>query len=336
MLESILSVLNEACRRFGDTRLYVCEVKIDSLEGARLSLSGRVMDDAQRLEIRRAVLNKFPMLDIDDHNIYTLRRSRPTLAWVNTNLTSLQSGTSFLSEMLSQMMAGTQLEILEEKDRWVYVRQMDGYLGWAYRPYLSDQAPLEPTHIVTAPVSLLLDAPAPDGALMTRVLGGTYTSVLDVRGEWAQISTNRTGWVPLSDLTALNSLPQNGEERRAALMMLWPRLVGVPYLWGGSSAHGIDCSGFAQLLHRWIGQTLPRDADMQYTAGKPVEPPFTPGDLVFFGEKEEGGRITHVALSLGGWDIVHSSRSRNGVYVDNVQEVEHLRESYLCGCTYQE
>jgi gamma-D-glutamyl-L-lysine dipeptidyl-peptidase len=105
-------------------------------------------------------------------------------------------------------------------------------------------------------------------------------------------------------------------------------------LWGGCSANGIDCSGLAQLLHRWIGLTLPRDADMQYAAGKPVEPPFAVGDLLFFGEQGEQRRITHVGISLDGWRIMHSSRRRNGVQVDDVQAVDGLRDSFLCAATF--
>jgi cell wall-associated NlpC family hydrolase len=105
-------------------------------------------------------------------------------------------------------------------------------------------------------------------------------------------------------------------------------------LWGGCSANGNDCSGFAQLLHRWIGLTIPRDADMQFSAGQEVQPPFETGDLLFFGEKGEGRRITHVGVSLGGWRIIHSSRSRNGVHIDDVQSVPHLRDDFLCAATY--
>jgi cell wall-associated NlpC family hydrolase len=81
---------------------------------------------------------------------------------------------------------------------------------------------------------------------------------------------------------------------------------------------------------------------MQYDAGQPVEPPFQPGDLLFFGgdggglpaSRSAGRSITHVGISLGGWRIVHSSRARNGVYEDDVQAVEGLRERFVGARTF--
>jgi cell wall-associated NlpC family hydrolase len=68
---------------------------------------------------------------------------------------------------------------------------------------------------------------------------------------------------------------------------------------------------------------------MQHSAARPVEPPFEIGDLFFFGEGDENRHVTHVGISLGGWTMIHSSRRQNGVYIDNIQEVESLREIYI-------
>jgi cell wall-associated NlpC family hydrolase len=105
-------------------------------------------------------------------------------------------------------------------------------------------------------------------------------------------------------------------------------MMGVPYLWGGTSGNGIDCSGFARLLHRWVGMDIPRDADMQCNAAKPVEPPYEIGDLFFFGEGDSNRNITHVGVSLGGWRMIHSSRGRNGVYIDDLQECKSLMDMF--------
>ena len=100
-------------------------------------------------------------------------------------------------------------------------------------------------------------------------------------------------------------------------------------MWGGTSGNGVDCSGFARLLHRWVGVDIPRDADMQHAAAQPVEPPFEVGDLFFFAHGGSERKITHVGVSLGGWQMIHSSRGRNGVYVDDVQADESRRRAFV-------
>jgi cell wall-associated NlpC family hydrolase len=138
------------------------------------------------------------------------------------------------------------------------------------------------------------------------------------------------------ELRWLTALPAGESAQRVQIVADAMRFVGVPYRWGGCTAFGIDCSGFARLLHDLSGLSLPRDADMQFGAGRPVEPPYQPGDLLFFGEprRAESPWITHVAVSLGGWRIIHSSRARNGVYEDDVQTVAHLRESFVAARTF--
>ena len=106
-------------------------------------------------------------------------------------------------------------------------------------------------------------------------------------------------------------------------------MIGIPYVWGGISGNGIDCSGLTRLLHKWIGIDIPRDADLQYAASKSVEPPFKVGDLLFFREPGKKRPVTHVGVSLGGWKMIHSSQANNGVYVDEVQERESLKQMFV-------
>lgn len=331
MLDDIRAALSEAAQPYSDTRLHHCRVEAAALDGNRCTLAGAVLDSATLHGLLAALAARLPEVAFDASAVRALvGPATPRLA-VATNLTGLYAGPSFLAEQVSQLLNGWPVEELMTEGRWAFVRQADGYLGWAYRPYLAAEGAPAATHLICEPVSLLRAGPAADAALVSRALGGTAAAVTAAAGSWAQVALagGCAGWLPAAELRSLDALPQEAAARRDRIIDDARRFTGVPYLWGGCSALGIDCSGLAQLTHRLAGVTLPRDADMQFDAGRPIEAPFAPGDLLFFGELGERRSITHVGISLGGWRIIHSSRSRNGVYEDDVQAVDHLRESFV-------
>jgi cell wall-associated NlpC family hydrolase len=96
------------------------------------------------------------------------------------------------------------------------------------------------------------------------------------------------------------------------------RFLGVPYVFGGTSTAGFDCSGFVQHVFAMLGVALPRTADAQYDFGRPAVGGPRPGDLVFF---DTYGGVSHVGIYLGRGEFVHASSS-HGVMVS------HLSESY--------
>jgi hypothetical protein len=334
MLEKLRTALNDITQEYRDTRVHHCQMQVAGLETDQCMLSGTVLDGATQTAVTRALAFHFPEIAFDLRDVQVLRPGKPLT--VGTNISSLHAEPSFRSEMVSQLLNGCSVELLLERDRWAYVRQADGYLGWTYGPYLTAAPAPDPTHIVCEPVSLLYEAPDSNAPLVSRVVSGTAVHVTAEEATWACLSLagDLEGWGPATDLRRLDRLPRDEASRRKQIIQDAARLTGVPYLWGGCTALAIDCSGMAQLLHRLAGLQVPRDADMQYDAGQSVEPPFQPGDLLFFGDEGESRSITHVGVSLGGWRVVHSSRARNGVYEDDVQAVEHLWKRFVGARTF--
>jgi cell wall-associated NlpC family hydrolase len=346
MRDDIDNLLNELTARHADRRLHVFQVNVESLDGDKLKLAGRLLEQDNLDALREALRARFPSLQVDDSSIRILRRLPAAMLTVATNLTDLHVADTFLCELLTQFTNGVRLEVLEEKDRWRFVRQDDGYLGWAFTSYLTaDAAPGPATHMVQAPIAKLFatppaenDAPMPPA---TRLVAGTRVRVVEhsAGGAWSRIEpVGRSipgGWTKSHALLDLAMLPLDPAAARTRMLDHARRLTGTCYLWGGCSAFGIDCSGLAQLVHRLCGYELPRDADMQFAAGRPIPGDggdARPGDLLFF--SETGKKITHVAVSTGGWNIIHSSRFHNGVYEDDVRQRPHLRDTFAGARTF--
>ena len=155
-----------------------------------------------------------------------------------------------------------------------------------------------------------------DGAeRVTELLRGDAVRVEERRDGWARIRTayDYPGWVREEALARRRGDPV--AEARAYL--------GAPYLWGGMTERGIDCSGLVHMAYRRLGLLVPRDADQQEAAGTPVSPDhLRPGDLVTYGDERE---TTHVAFWLGAGRILHATQREKVDGVVEEPEPEELR-----------
>jgi len=143
--------------------------------------------------------------------------------------------------------------------------------------------------------------PSDDAERVTELLRGEPVAVEGRRDGWARIQTayDYFGWVREEELAGAKG--DVVEQAR--------RYLGTPYLWGGMTERGIDCSGLVHMAYRWIGRLVPRDADQQEAAGAPVaEEHLRQGDLITYGAPE----ATHIAFWAGEGRILHSTE-REGV-----------------------
>jgi gamma-D-glutamyl-L-lysine dipeptidyl-peptidase len=164
--------------------------------------------------------------------------------------------------------------------------------------------------------------PGTDAEQVSEALPGEPLELEEAREGWARVRTayDYPGWLPED---ALGGEPDAGWLRPSAAEPLEyaRRLLGAPYLWGGLSERGIDCSGLVHMGFRAAGRLVPRDADQQEEAGLPVDE-LRPGDLISYGDAD---RADHVAFWVGEGRILHAT-SRDGVdAVLEEPEPDHLR-----------
>lgn len=204
------------------------------------------------------------------------------------------------SPLTSQLLHGEVVEVLETRGDWLRVRGADAYEGWLHVGYTMPSVGTE----ATWPVSLGCIVRTPTAAYRTLPLG-------------ARVAPNDEmvdGQVIAPDKLAAH-FPRQPMAIAATAMGLFS---GAPYVWGGVSPWGIDCSGLVQRVFGLHGVPLPRDAWQQAEAieAAPADSldGLEPAELVFFSDRDDR-RITHVAIGTGD-GIVHSSLTRGGVFVE--------------------
>lgn len=201
------------------------------------------------------------------------------------------------SEMVTQLIFGDLCNIIGEAadGKWLNIRdEFDGYEGWVdpkqikrieevvYLRYLTE----EPHYLLEGPVKVAFQnyfAHLSLGSYMPRFEKGNF----EVRQKFIPVS-GQVGQAPKADVVAIADM-----------------FLGVPYLWGGKSQFGIDCSGLVQQVFKVCGKALPRDANQQATCGDDVVfENLKAGDLAFF--KNEEGHINHVGIVMDFNNIIHA------------------------------
>jgi len=161
--------------------------------------------------------------------------------------------------------------------------------------------------------------PRDDAEQVTQALRGEPLTVEERRGGWARIVTvyDYPGWMRQDELEEGDG--ELAPDASGAPIDVARLYLGAPYLWGGMTERGIDCSGLVHMAYRRLGRLVPRDADQQEDAAVEVEE-LQPGDLITYGEP-----VDHIAFWLGEGRILHSTGRESGIGVVEEAEPEDLR-----------
>ncbi|MEL6201929.1 MAG: NlpC/P60 family protein [Pseudomonadota bacterium] len=211
----------------------------------------------------------------------------------------------------TQFKLNERVTVFDEADGWSWIQSnSDGYVGYVQSSSLTNGAPETSTHRVTAPRTFCYPEPDLKSPCVATLSLGTEVCIVDrteTRGTpYVRMSSGL--WIFERHLNAVESFSNDYVDVAESLL-------GTPYLWGGNSAFGIDCSGLVQLSMAMCGNTVLRDSDMQFeTVGEAVDPSFglQRGDLIFW----KG----HVAIVRDAETIIHANAHTMSVAIEITQD----------------
>ena len=254
---------------------------------------------------------------------------RPAGATVARGVADLRAEPDDGADLVDQAQYGERLTLLGARPGWSYVQGPDHYCGWIRDEHLI-AADLDAARILVAvPLAEIRDAPDPSGRCVDTLPVGSPVAVRGApRRGWLPVRVrDGVAWIAAADTAAESDLPSRPPSADD-LLATARTFLGAPYLWGGTTSAGIDCSGLVQQVYRLNGVALDRDADQQSLEGRPVDLP-APGDLLFFGAE----RVTHVAIAAGGRSFIHAPMRGGAVEVGSLDSRGDPRSirRYLAG-----
>ncbi len=253
---------------------------------------------------------------------------------INNSVANLRAKPSHSSELVSQTLLGTNVKVLKRVGEWYLIQTPDNYISWIdhggielvskefFIKYNAEK------YFYNQPHGYSYESPK-----MTQIVSdlvvGSILNVIDKENNLSKIQypDERIGWVETKNLIRIQDLkikPNNFIDNSK-------KFLGIPYLWGGTSSKGFDCSGFTKTIYLMNGLVIPRDASQQVNEGILVDNSrnwenLKPGDLMFFGYIKNGvRRIDHVAMWLGDGKFIQASKN---VRINSVFSDDPLYDKY--------
>jgi len=244
---------------------------------------------------------------------------------INLSVANIRTNPDHPAELATQAILGTPIKILKKgEDGFYLIQTPDGYIAWLDNDGIAFMTDVEMNEWLSSPK-----------IIYTKVYGFSYSeadensqtvsdlvagNLLKIIGEDANFvlvnyPDGRNAYIKKDEAKLFNEWYKSLNPTSEEILNTAYRFTGIPYLWGGTSTKGMDCSGFTKTVYFLNGIILSRDASQQVNTGELVDTKdgwknLQPGDLLFFGTKAKENkkeRITHVAIYIGDGDFIHAS-----------------------------
>lgn len=331
-----IAVFDIACTQQGSITVVKGEVdnpkaKEDVLITVRRKLGGEVLDSVKVLPDPQFGEKRFGIVAVSVGNV----RGNPRHP----------------AELVTQAMMGMVVKLLKKQGVWYYVQLPDKYLGWLEESAMKvtteagvDAWKSAPKVIATTHFTMVREQPNAASLPVRDAVAGALMKQIRATGPWVavELPDGCAGYIEKSNVDEYGHWKKTRKLIGENIERTAKTFLGVPYLWGGTSPKGMDCSGFTKIVYRLNGLELLRDADQQAVGGEDVKAGedfenFRKGDLLFFGRKgtpDKPERITHTGIYLEKKEYIHSSAGGAWVSINSFDPSasnyrEDLRKSFV-------
>jgi cell wall-associated NlpC family hydrolase len=273
---------------------------------------------------------------------------------VTLSVANLRSQPKHSAELSTQATLGTPVRVLKENDGWYLIQTPDEYLSWvdAAGIALMDEQNMDNWYaskkvVFTSLTGHVYEDKYEEG-LVSDLTAGNILELVQEGPDYHQVKLpdGRSGLVEANSVSPYQEWIATRSTSAANLVATAKSMMGSPYLWGGTSIKGTDCSGFTKTIFFLNGQIIPRDASQQILEGQEVDTDqnwdnLQVGDLLFFGVPATAGsreRVVHVGMWIGDNSFIHSrgrvrisSFDPNSEHYDEYELNRYLRTKRIVG-----
>lgn len=314
---AVYRILSEIKAEFApDSRLAIFDVKFELENPQHFTLSGKT-NQAKAIDELEKILNNEQIVFENKITLLPSPKLGDKIYGVaNHSVINLRTEPDHAAEMSSQALLGMPVLILEEFDGWYRVQTADSYIAWTEKSSISAYNKLQMNNWTTDQKIIFwndygssFEKPNVNSQRVSDLTMGNMLKYRGRIGKFIQVEypDHRIAFIEKSKCKDFNQWVNSPNPTRPEIVTTALKLMGIPYLWGGTSVKGIDCSGFTKTVYYLHGLIIQRDASQQARWGSLIETENTfdnieIGDLLFFGKKTTATHkesITHVGLYLG-------------------------------------
>lgn len=273
---------------------------------------------------------------------------------IDVSVANLRGDGRHSAELVTQATLGTPVRIWKRTDEWYYIQTPDDYLAWVDHGGITTMTGQEFKNwkssekiIYQNPFGQSYTSASKDSVVSDLVIGDILELEAEKDGFFkVRYPDGRPAFIPKEESAVYSEWLKNVDQSPEKLVSVAEKMMGLPYLWGGTSAKGVDCSGFTKTIYFMNGMVVPRDASQQVREGELVDSTgdfskLKVGDLLFFGRPATDStseKVVHVGMWIGNNRFIHSSgdvhissMDENSVDFDSFNRNRYLRAKRFLG-----